>query len=215
MSLSKTSKTANLGLHVYTGGVVFQQTLIVVFLALTMKFKALLRRNISERGTRQEAVVMIRVLRFSLLLITVRTADPTVHVCNTDALIPVSNSIPNRRIFVQSRDFCQQLYQPPRIFRLRFRRCTYVLRAASYEHCKQTQIFQTLFSLLQRRISIHRLQIFEMLTLRFQWHPGKKLNDDGKGYSRSQSEDRVLQTYNYGPRIMPQYEAPPYPPPGR
>ncbi|KAH6716323.1 RTA1 like protein-domain-containing protein, partial [Leptodontidium sp. MPI-SDFR-AT-0119] len=72
LSLSKTAKTANLGLHVYTGGVIFQQLLIICFLALTVKFKSLLRRDVSDRGTRQQGVVMIRVLRFSLLLITFR-----------------------------------------------------------------------------------------------------------------------------------------------
>lgn len=53
MSLSKTVKTANLSLYVYTGGVIFQQCLIVCFLGLTIKFKSLLCRGVGDYSTRQ------------------------------------------------------------------------------------------------------------------------------------------------------------------
>ncbi|KAG0651227.1 putative lipid transporter atnI [Hyphodiscus hymeniophilus] len=71
LSLSKTVKTANLGLHVYTGGVVFQQALIVCFLCLTIAFQKKLRycgTDSSKRGAR----TLLHVLRFSLCLITYR-----------------------------------------------------------------------------------------------------------------------------------------------
>lgn len=70
MSLSKTAKTANLGLHIYTGGVVFQQLLIICFLFLTISFQRKLRyygTESSKRGAR----TLLHALRFSLCLITV------------------------------------------------------------------------------------------------------------------------------------------------
>lgn len=70
MSLSKTVKTANLGLHIYTGGVVFQQLLILCFLFLTISFERKLRyygTKSSKRGAR----TLFWALRASLCLITV------------------------------------------------------------------------------------------------------------------------------------------------
>lgn len=70
MSLSKTVKTANLGLHVYTGGVVFQQLLIICFLYLTISFQRKLRHYGTE-SSKRGARTLLRVLRASLCLITV------------------------------------------------------------------------------------------------------------------------------------------------
>ncbi|KAH9216213.1 hypothetical protein DL95DRAFT_460500 [Leptodontidium sp. 2 PMI_412] len=159
LSLSKTAKTANLGLHVYTGGVIFQQLLIICFLALTVKFKSLLRRDVSDRGTRQQGVVMIRVLRFSLLLITFRILFRIVEFSFSQGT-SVNQYINHHEFFV------------------------YVFDA---------------------------VPMFFALLLMNVWHPGKKLNDDAKGYSRSQSEDTVLQTYAYARSTISQYGAPQYP----
>lgn len=70
LSLSKTVKTANLGLHVYTGGVIFQQILILGFLVLTIKFQSMLRSKSGERSTIRGATTLLHVLRGSLALIT-------------------------------------------------------------------------------------------------------------------------------------------------
>ncbi|KAL2065415.1 hypothetical protein VTL71DRAFT_3085 [Oculimacula yallundae] len=128
ISLSKTAKTANLGLHVYTGGVIFQQLLIICFLALTVKFKTALRRDFR---------ILFRIVEFPFSQGT-----------------SINQYINHHEFFV------------------------YVFDA---------------------------VPMFFALLLMNVWHPGKTLKDDVKGYSRSQSEDRVLQTYGYESRTGPQY----------
>lgn len=60
-----------MGLHIYTGGVIFQQLLICCFIVLTIRFKVHLEREVADRRTRQKGTVLIRVLRVSLALVTV------------------------------------------------------------------------------------------------------------------------------------------------
>ncbi|KAH8648893.1 RTA1-domain-containing protein, partial [Tricladium varicosporioides] len=70
LSLSTKAKDAKLGLHVYTGGVVFQQLLIICFLMLTISFQRKLRY---KRGPKKHgSKTLLNILRVSLALITYR-----------------------------------------------------------------------------------------------------------------------------------------------
>jgi hypothetical protein len=73
MSISKTASTATLGLHVYMGGVIFQQIVIACFFMLTVAFQRILKYNVSDRSSRRGAETLLLVLRGSLALITVRS----------------------------------------------------------------------------------------------------------------------------------------------
>jgi hypothetical protein len=123
MSLSKTAKTAKLGLHVYTGGVVFQQTLIACFLALTIRFSQKLGQNTVDHSVRHGAMKLVRVLRCSLLLITVRTLSTSRRVLifrqSPANALAVPHHLPHNRIFIAARIIIERLHQPPRILRLR------------------------------------------------------------------------------------------------
>lgn len=72
LSLSKTVKTAKLGLHVVTGGLVFQQALIAFFLTMTIRYTMKLKRSaMASSGGRHGPGRMVHVLQASLMLITV------------------------------------------------------------------------------------------------------------------------------------------------
>ena len=72
LSLSHKAKTAKLGLHVVTGGLVFQQALIAFFLTMTIRYTMKLKRSaMSNSGGRKDPGRMVHVLQASLALITV------------------------------------------------------------------------------------------------------------------------------------------------
>ena len=72
LSLSHKAKTAKLGLHIVTGGLFFQQALILFFLTMTIRYTMKLKRTtmISSGGLRAPGK-MVHVLQASLALITV------------------------------------------------------------------------------------------------------------------------------------------------
>ena len=150
LSLSKTINTANLGLHVLTGGMTFQQLLIVCFMVLTIQFSRHLRLNTADTSSTHDVSRMTHVRRASLILITVRNPlsphlpahlphfrtprAPTIYIPNTNTISPlVPHSLPHHRIHLRPRGPSKHLHQPPRILRLRLRRPTHVLFARADE----------------------------------------------------------------------------------
>jgi hypothetical protein len=106
LSLSKTVKTAKLGLHVVTGGLIFQQALIAFFLAMTIRYTMKLKRTaMAISGGRRGPGRMVHILQASLMLITV-SGPFLLHRTFTD-LILVPYSLPPRRVLLQRRLFRQ------------------------------------------------------------------------------------------------------------
>jgi hypothetical protein len=101
LSLSNTVKTAKLGLHIYTFGVVFQQALILCFLALTIVFQQKLKSNYVGDEARRRAMSILHVLRASLILISVRLSLPQACIFGlltetSTASSSVSSSLPSQ-----------------------------------------------------------------------------------------------------------------------
>ncbi len=72
LSLSKTPKTAKLGLHIVTAGVLFQEALIIYFFCLTMRLISKLKMHMPPTITYRRARLQVNAVQLSLLLISVR-----------------------------------------------------------------------------------------------------------------------------------------------
>jgi hypothetical protein len=98
LSLSHKAKTAKLGLHIVTGGLFFQQALILFFLTMTVRYTIKLKRNamINSGGLRAPGR-MVHVLQASLALITV-SISTIPDVCFVDS--------PKYRIVFRLVEFC-------------------------------------------------------------------------------------------------------------
>jgi hypothetical protein len=72
LSLSKKAKTAKTGLHIVTGGVLFQEALIVFFFALTIRTTQKLGWVLPPSGIGNAVKRRIHAVQISLFLITVR-----------------------------------------------------------------------------------------------------------------------------------------------
>lgn len=105
LSLSKKTKTAKLGLHVVTGGLIFQQLLIAIFMATTFRFTQKLARSHSTLSTPHQRGPggMIYILRASLCLITYRIVFRLVEFCSTQGS-PVNPYINHHEFFVYACD---------------------------------------------------------------------------------------------------------------
>jgi hypothetical protein len=105
LSLSKKAKTAKLGLHVVTGGLIFQQLLIALFMAMTISFTMKLKRsNVEQSKTRHHGPRgMTYVLRASLCLITYRIIFRLVEFCSSQGG-SVNSYIEHHEFFVYTCD---------------------------------------------------------------------------------------------------------------
>jgi hypothetical protein len=139
MSISKTANTATLGLHVYMGGVIFQQLVIACFFMLTVAFQRKLKYDVNDRSSRRGAEILLLVLRGSLALITVRSFSllpikvPNCFITQlssfrssgdsvaADVANLVPHYLPNRPILRPFRQLAEHIYQPPRVLHIRLR----------------------------------------------------------------------------------------------
>lgn len=113
LSLSHKVKTAKLGLHVVTGGLVFQQALIAFFLTMTIRYTMKLKRSsLSKSGGRHGPGRMVHVLQASLALITVSFRICHLHPPPAKIAL-VSYRLPSCRILLKRRLLNQQLHQRP------------------------------------------------------------------------------------------------------
>ncbi|KAF2432534.1 hypothetical protein EJ08DRAFT_709835 [Tothia fuscella] len=85
VSLSKKASTAKLGLHVVTGGLIFQQILIAIFIVMTFRFTYKLKRfnSFQPSSSRHGPRRLLYVLRASLCLITFRIICRLVDFCTS------------------------------------------------------------------------------------------------------------------------------------
>jgi len=134
LSLNKTPKTAKLGLHIVTGGVIFQQALIVLFMVLSIQFSAKLKREPLRPEIKRGPSRLVCILRISLLLITVSSQSLPNSNHNFLTRISVPHHLPHRGVLLPSRLLHKQLHQPPRVLPLRLRLDTDVHRSATDEH---------------------------------------------------------------------------------
>jgi hypothetical protein len=71
LSLSKTAKTAKLGLHIVEAGLIFQEGLIIYFFCLTIRLITKLKGDMPRNVTYRRIRLQVNVVQFSLILITV------------------------------------------------------------------------------------------------------------------------------------------------